>query len=1054
MKLRPAALAVLAVLSSLTVGAGAQEARKTYIVQLSDQPATTYVGGVSGYPATQPAPGAVFDYRDPKVQNYVRYLGDRKADVLASVGNPVVIANYDVVLNGFAALLTDSEVLALKGNPAVADVQADAVRRMDTISTPRFLGLSTAGGLWSQFAGGSQVKGENMVVGIVDGGIWPENPAFADRVDGNGVPTFDAGGSLAYNTAPASFTGGCAAGEGFDPAIHCNNKLVGAKYYNAGFLASGRPKNWTEFYSPRDSNVGGDGVTSGHGGHGDHTASTAAGNSNVPAVVAGIPMGPASGVAPRARVAAYKVCWTYDDPTADDGTGASNSCFNSDSVQAIDDAVKDGVNAINFSISGAQNTVNDAVEQAFYRASLAGVFVAASAGNSGPANAVAHISPWLTTVAASTHDRNLVADATTGSGSKYTGASLNTKALPQTALVRAEDAGLGGGNANLCFSSSPPAGQVMLDPAKVAGKVVICTRGTNARVDKSLAVLNAGGVGMVMADNGGGLVAEAHSVPSVHISAADGAAIKAYALAQGAAATTAIGTFYPGSKPAPVMAGFSSRGPNMGDANVLKPDLTAPGVDIIASVSAALTPAQHSAVVAGSFVPPAAYESYQGTSMSSPHVAGLSLLLRQAHPDWSPAAVKSALMTTTYSTLNDGLPGAQNGLLPWSQGAGHVDPNKAVDPGLVYDMGKADYVQYQCKVNRPAVPAADCSNFGTLDETYNLNLPSITVSTALGGVGTTVRRKVTNVGPAATYTATASLPGFSVVVSPSSLTLATGQSGSFTVKLTPNGAPANAWQFGSLAWNDGSHNVRIPVQAKVGKAVTAPAILSGDKASGSRLFPVLTGFSGRMGYAKGGLKAASYGDAVTLEAKSTSSAVLKTLCTAGADTANVKVYKVSVPAGAVAAKFALFQKDSGASDDHDLGVLTPGGAWSYSGNDGSNESVQLASPAAGTYNVCVVAYGSTTPEAMQHKLASWVVSTADTGGKFVVAVPSKVVAGNNTTVGVSWSGLDNNQSYVGAAQFLDLNGVVQATTLVNVSTGAAAVPIAETDRVAAAKLQD
>jgi len=1054
MKLRPAALAVLAVLSSLTLNAGAQEARKTYIVQLSDQPAATYVGGVSGYAATQPAPGAVFDYRDPNVQNYVRYLGDRKAEVLASVGNPTVIANYDVVLNGFAALLTDSEVLALKNNPAVADVQADAVRRMDTISTPRFLGLSTTGGLWSQFAGGSQVKGENLVVGIVDGGIWPENPAFADRVDGNNVPTFDAGGTLAYTSAPASFKGGCVAGEGFDPATHCNNKLVGAKYYNAGFLASGRPKNWTEFYSPRDSNIGSDGVTSGHGGHGDHTASTAAGNSNVPAVVAGIPMGPASGVAPRARVAAYKVCWTYDDPAATDGTGASNSCFNTDSVQAIDDAVKDGVNAINFSISGAQTTVNDPVEQAFYRASLAGVFVAASAGNSGPANAVAHISPWLTTVAASTHDRNLVADATTGGGTKYTGASLNTHALPQTALVRAEDAGAGGGNASLCFSSSPPAGQVLLDPAKVAGKVVICTRGTNARVDKSLAVLNAGGAGMIMVDNGAGLVAEAHSVPSVHVSAADGAAIKSYAVANGAAASSAIGTFYPGSKPAPVMAGFSSRGPNMGDANVLKPDLTAPGVDIIASVSAALTPAQHSAVVAGSFVPPAAYESYQGTSMSSPHVAGLSLLLRQAHPDWSPAAIKSALMSTAYSTLDDGLAGAQNGKLPWSQGAGHVDPNKAVDPGLVYDMGKADYVQYQCKVNRPAVPAADCTNFGTLDETYNLNLPSITVSSALSGAGTTVRRKVTNVGPAATYTASVTVPGFTAVVSPASLTLANGQSASFTVKLTPNGAALNAWQFGSLSWTDGNHNVRIPVQAKVGKAVTAPSLLSGDKASGSRLFPVLTGFSGRMGYAKGGLKAASYGDAVTLAAKATTSATLKTLCAAGVDTANVKVYKVSVPAGAVAAKFALFQKDSGPVDDHDLGVLAPGGTWSYSGNDGSNESVQLASPAAGTYNVCVVAYGSPAPDAMVHKLASWVVTTADVGGKFVVAVPGKVVAGNNTTVGVSWSGLDDNQSYVGAAQFLDLNGVVQATTLVNVNTGAAAIPIAETDRVAAAKLQD
>jgi hypothetical protein len=209
-----------------------------------------------------------------------------------------------------------------------------------------------------------------------------------------------------------------------------------------------------------------------------------------------------------------------------------------------------------------------------------------------------------------------------------------------------------------------------------------------------------------------------------------------------------------------------------------------------------------------------------------------------------------------------------------------------------------------------------------------------------------------------------------------------------------------------------------------------------------------------MAYAKGGLKAASYGDAVTLAALATSSAQLKAACLAGANTANIKVYQVSVPSGAVAAKFALFQKDSGATDDHDLGVLAPDGTWSYSGNDGSNESVQLASPSAGSYKVCVVAYGSTTPQAMVHKLASWVVTPADIGGKFTVAVPGKVVAGNNTTVGVSWSGLADNQSYVGAAQFMDLNGVVQATTLVNVSTGAASVPTAEADRVAAAKPQD
>ena len=972
-------------------------------------------------------------------------MGDRKNEVLATVSNATVIADYNVVINGFAAMLTDAEVLTLKSNAAVADVQADQPRHMDTVSTSAFLGLSNSGGLWSQYSGGALIKGENMVVGIIDGGIWPENPAFADRVDSAGKPTFDPTGSLAYTSAPASFTGGCMAGEGFDPIKHCNNKLVGAKFYNSGFLASGGVKNWTEFYSPRDSNIGSNGVSSGHGGHGDHTASTAAGNSGVTAVIAGVPMGLASGIAPRARVAAYKICWTYDDAAATDGSMASNSCYNADAVKAIDDAVKDGVNVLNYSISGSQTNTTDAVEQAFYRASLAGVFVAASAGNSGPANTVAHNSPWLTTVGASTHSRNFQADVVLGSGVKYSGASLNSTALPNTGLVRAEDAGVGGGNANLCFSAGPSAGQVLLDPAKVAGKIVICTRGTNARVDKSQAVLNAGGIGMVLADNGGGLVSEAHSVPTVHVTAADGNAVKAYAVAQASAAIAALTPFYNQPKPAPYMAGFSSRGPNGADANILKPDLTAPGVDIIASVTASLTPAEHASVVAGSYVPPAAYASYQGTSMSSPHVAGLGLLLKQAHPSWSPAAIKSALMTTAYNTLDDGLAGAQNGMLPWSQGAGHVDPNKATDAGLVYDAGKADYVSYQCKVNKSIVnPASDCTTYGTLDETYNLNLPSITVSSVQGAV--TVRRKVTNVGASATtYNASAAVPGFTAVVTPSTLSLAPGATGSFTVKLTATTAAANVWQFGSLTWNDGSHNVKIPVTARVGQPITSPAEMTSDKVSGSKLFAVKTGFSGRMGFTKGGLKEVTVGEEVSLTAQAMSSAQLKTACTAGANTASLRVYPVTIPAGTIVARFALRQKETGPGDDHDLGLLSPTGVWTYSGNDGSNEAVQVSSPAAGAYKLCVVAYGSDAP-VMTHKLSSWVVTPADIGGRFTVGVPGKVIAGNNTSVAFSWSGLEEGKRYLGGAQFLDLSNVVQATTVLRVETGVAGVPAAETDR--------
>ena len=1047
LQVRPIAIAAAILLAGVSALSFAQEVRRPYIVQLKAEPAATYKGGISGLAATQPAPGATFDYRSIKVQNYVQYLGSKKGEVLATVANAPVFANYDVVLNGFAAMLTDAEVLTLKMNPAVSDIQADEARSLDTVTTAQFLGLAKAGGLWSQYGGGALVKGENMVVGIVDGGIWPENPSFADRVDANGNPTFDPAGTLAYTSAPASFSGFCQAGEGFDPLKHCNNKLIGARYFNAGFLSSGRTMNWTDFISPRDSANGTDGFSIGRGGHGDHTASTAAGNANVATIVNGAPMGMASGIAPRARVSSYKVCWTYDDTTNPDGGNSRNSCYNTDSIAAIDAAVKDGVNVINYSISGSQTSSADAVEQAFYRASLANVFVAASAGNSGPANAVAHISPWLTTVAASTHDRNYFADVILGSGVKYSGASTNSTALPSSPMINAEDAGMGGVSASLCYSSAPGAGQALLDPAKVAGKIVVCTRGTNARTDKSLAVLNAGGVGMILADNGVGLVSEVHSVPAVHVSQADGNAIKAYVVAQAAAASAAINTFYNQPKPAPIMAGFSSRGPNMGDPNVLKPDLTAPGVDVIAAVTASLTPAEKLGVVAGTFVPPAAYESYQGTSMSSPHVAGLAALLRQAHPTWSPAAVKSALMTTAFSTLNDGVAGASNGLLPWSQGAGHVDPNKAVDPGLVYDAGKADFVQYQCKVNKALVtPASDCTTFGTLDETYNLNLPSITVAAVQGSV--TVRRKVTNVGAStATYNASAAVPGFSSVVTPSQLTLAPGATASFTVKLTATTAPSAVWQFGSLTWSDGVHTVKVPVSARTGQPIVAPAEMTSDKVSGSKLFTVKTGYSGTMGHIKGGLKEAAFGEQVSMVASPLSSASLRTACTAGVNTGSVRVYPVTIPAGTVVTRFALRQADSNATDDHDLGLLAPNGAWVYSGNEGSNEGVQIASPAAGNYKVCVNSYGSEGDSAnMLHKLMSWVVTPADIGGKFMVALPGKVVAGANTTVGMSWSGLEAGKRYLGAAQFLDQGGVARATTVLRIETGAAGIPTSQAEK--------
>ncbi|MFL6672255.1 MAG: S8 family serine peptidase [Massilia sp.] len=1034
MKMRPLSAAVLLVLSSLALAAHADDIRRPYIIQLTDKPIASYTGDVSGLPATQPAPGQRLDLDSGDVQLYNDYLGQKQATVQAAVAGAPVLYNYSVVLNGFAAMLTDDEVRQLQARSDVAAVSADTPRHMVTTYTPAFLGLDKPDGLWSRL-GGKEHAGEGIVIGVVDGGVWPENPAFADRIDANGKPTFDASGSVAYDAPPAGWKGICQAGEGFTVA-NCNNKLIGAQYFDATYRTTPNVTHWTEFRSPRDS-IGGN---VGHGGHGTHTSSTAGGNAGADAIISGINLGPLSGMAPRARVAMYKVCWTYNDET--DPTGGKNSCYTGDSVAAIEKAVVDGVNVINFSISGG-GTVTDPVEQAFLHASNAGVFVAASAGNSGPANSVAHISPWLATVAASTHNRELQADVTLGNGNKYTGASMNTAPLPAAPMIRAEDAALPGANATmvtLCYSASSNGGNPVLDPAKVNGKIVTCTRGTNARVDKSLAVYQAGGVGMVEIDNGAGLVAEVHSVPTVHVTVADGATIKAYAAAAGASAS--ISKFVTGisSAKAPVVANFSSRGPNMYDANLLKPDLSAPGVDIIAGVTPEMTAAQRADVVNGTAAPSAAWASYQGTSMASPHVAGLAALLRQQHPAWSPAAIKSALMTTGTDTFADGLAGDSRGTLPFGQGAGHVNPNAASDPGLVYDARQTDYKKYMCG----AGVASECAS-GTMTG-YNLNMPSISVGNVLGSV--TVTRSVTNVGAsAATYNASVAVSGFSASVTPATLTLAPGETKSFNVVLARTSAPDNVWQFGALTWSDGVHTVRSPITARSGKPVIAPARVKSDRTGATRLLSVSTGFTGKMNTVFGGLKEIernAYTVAQAGHGTVDTTAQVQTACRNSIS--GVKTVPVTVPAGAVLAQFELFDRDTSSGngrDDLDLAVLNGAGTLvAYSGNGGSNEALVLPSPAAGSYTVCVVGYASANGQATDFTLSSVVVSSNDHGGSFKAMVPTKVYAGSTATVGVSWSGLPTGKRYAGAVQLLDLSGALASTTVFQVETNNP-VPVGE-----------
>jgi subtilisin family serine protease len=1033
LKLRPVTAGVLLMLSALAASAHAEAERKSYIVQLVDKPVATYTGQVAGLAATMPVQGQRLNVDAADVQAYISYLDNKQNDVINTVTNAEVTHKYDVVFNGFAALLTDDEVRALKKNSGVAAVTADSVMQLDDSYVNSFIGLDQSGGLWQQL-GGTGSSGEDIIIGIVDGGIWPENASYADRVDSNGNPSHS-GSTLVYGAPPAKWKGACDTGEGFSVA-NCNNKLIGARFYKS----SSQTLHWTEFNSARDSVAG----TEGSGGHGSHTSSTAGGNGNVEVQTGGVSLGRTSGVAPRARIAAYKVCWT-------DGVTAKNGCATANSVAAINQAVKDGVNVINFSIgpSSGGGTFNEATEQAFLGAAAAGVFVAASAGNSGPtATAPApasHISPWLTTVGNSTHDRLYLGDAVLGNGKTVSGTSGNAN-TPAAPLILSKDAGLPGVNPTQLAQCYGPADLVaaLLDPAKVAGKVLVCDRGSNVLVNKSANGKTAGAVGVIIANVEGGaatILSAPHTVSTVHITKENGKIVKDYVAAFPTTANSSLGNLraiVDTSVKAPIMNGSSSRGPNVASANILKPDLTAPGTDILAAVTAGLSKDERNAVAAGGVSPVADWAFYTGTSMASPHVAGVAALLKQRHSDWTPAAIKSALMTTAYDTYNDGQTSgvawdatAKNtGTLPWGQGAGHISPTSAADPGLVYDISPLEYSRFLCGQGL-IYTAAYCSSIGGSIAAQNLNLASLTAGNVLGSM--TLTRTVTNVGEnTATYNATASVPGYKVEVQPSQLVLAAGAKATFTVKVTRVDAPIDTWAYGKLVWSDGSHVVRSPLTVR-GSALAAPAGVYSEATTGSKILTIGTGFAGTMSAVKGGLIPASLETRTVVQGTSLSTANAQ--CAAGG-AAGVNLHTVTIPSGTIAARFSLFDDEvQGATaglSDLDLVVIKGTTVVASSGGDTANESAQLLNPAAGDYKVCVIGYAPKGGSAT-YALSSWLVQSTSTGGNFKVNAPSSATIGGTASVGVSWSGLPVGKRYVGAVNFL-LNGVKQGTTVVDVDT--------------------
>jgi hypothetical protein len=970
-----------------------------YIVQMADDPVVAYKGGRAGYAATAPRQGEHANPNSAQVKKYQDFLNRTHADALRAAGAPVNAKFYDYTFsfNGFAAQLTPKQAARLAQQPNVVSVAADELRQPMTDNTPVDLGLTGPDGLWASNGG---TVGENVIIGVIDTGIWPEHPSFSDERDlGHDPGNTDT--DLVYGPPPSYWHGKCEAGELFS-AKDCNNKLIGARWFSRGLnLAGGIHEG--EYASPRD-----------HDGHGTHTASTAGGNAGVDPMIFGRDLGvdTISGMAPRARIAAYKGCF------------GEAGCALSDLVASIDSAVADGVDVINYSIgSDAPSALAaDADAVAFLFAAQAGVFVAVSAGNAGqgagtvgsPADA-----PWVTAVGASTHSRRFDNTVTLGNGAQYVGGSVTHGIEAQTALID------GGEN---CPDGPDPDGDGEAEglPASAAGAIVLCLRVTGIpRVLHGAGVLAAGGVGMILYDPPQFNVTptDNHVLPTSTLFPADGEAVKAYIESAG---DTATASFTAGSRAddpgAPDMAVFSSRGPDRAAPDIIKPDVTAPGVQILAGNSP--TP--------WIGAPGELFQAIQGTSMSSPHVAGIGALLVGAHRDWTPAMIRSALTTSGSQDVDkeDGTTPAD----PFDFGGGHIAPVPANNPGLVYNATFDDYLRFLCGNGDLNPAGATCTrlttgpNAGKSTDPSDLNQATIGIAQLAGTQ--TVTRTVTNVGAAGTYTVSFEAPpGVDVVVTPNQLTLAAGATATYTVSFTSNGdAVFDEWTFGSLTWSDGGgHTVRSPI-AITPVPISAPAQVSGTGTSGSLSYDVKFGYSGPFETPVHGLVAANViHDTVVDDPDSNIAVALETGI-------GVNEYTIPVAAGTRHLRISLFDETvDGATDDIDLYLYAPGkdpfngDEFDFvSGGGTAAEQIDVPVPEVGDWTLIVHGWETDGPDAV-FDLFHWEVPDTD-AGNLAVTAPATATVGDTGTIDLEWGTNAALPPLASATRYLGIVGYSDGVT--------------------------
>ncbi|KAH9331348.1 hypothetical protein KI387_003456 [Taxus chinensis] len=632
----------------------------------------------------------------------------------------------------------------------------------------------------------------DVIVGVLDTGIWPESESFNDA---------------GLGPVPSKWRGVCQTTPDFQA---CNNsgyienlkivfdsarKIIGARFYYKRF-GSEPPSG--EFLSPRDAS-----------GHGTHTSSTAAGSIVRNGSLLGLAQGDVRGGVPGARIAAYKVCWV-------------DSCGDADILAAFDDAIYDGVDVISVSIgrSGAflypLDYFKDSIAIGAFHAMKRGILTSNGAGNDGVAGGVCNYSPWSLTVAASTIDRQFKSQLTLGNQMSIQGPAINTFTMEQPwyPLIYGGDAA----NTSGGFSSQDSSGCVpnSLDRSKVEGKIVLCYFVDLADPPDGVVYVS-GGAGVIIMGVAGSDTAFSFMIPATVISQAQGDVVRSYINSTSTPVASIAKSMIWNDLSAPTVASFSSKGPSGITPDLLKPDITAPGVDILAAWSKAsplsTNPLDKRLVD---------FNIVSGTSMACPHATGAAAYVKSFHPDWSPAAIKSALMTTASRldpTLN------ANGDAELGYGAGQINPLMAVNPGLVYDADVDSYINMLCSqgYNETSLRLLTgdfipCSSNLSNNGVWELNYPSIMV---IGSVREPISAKfprtVTNVGGAAgsaSYKAEVEAPsGMNVTVEPDTLSFtSSGQKLSYSLKIESEVIPQEyALLSGALTWKYGNYSVRSPI---------------------------------------------------------------------------------------------------------------------------------------------------------------------------------------------------------------------------------------------------